>query len=252
MKPAILIPTLLALVALAPQVLTAEPTSEGESTNSPTTNSVSTNAPQEDPPGTSALAVGPFDQMDLEKLRTTVAKLEAELKNKLETADIDADADASEEDSEIVQLRDQLIVASSILRTKEAEYRKVEREKWQSLLAEVTGKLDSMRQERHSILLKLYQDIKKQYEEDQVNFDRVLDAEQQLADAEFDLHGRNAYKSRIQRLFQWQESLEDSARTNEEREKDYLKLKSRYLKTYIDYLRGSEESYREILKGYQD
>lgn len=250
MKPAILIPTLLALVALTTRVSTAEPPSKSESTNPPTTNSVSTNASITDPPAQPTLPVGPFDQMDLETLRTTVAKLEAELKQKLESADINADS--TTEDGTIVQLRDRLIVASGILRAKEAEHRTAEREKWQALLGEVTGKLDSMRQERHGILLKLYQDIKKQYEEDKVNFDRVLDAEQQLADAEFDLHGRNAYKSRIQRLFQWQEALESSARTNEEREKDYLKLKSRYLKTYINYLEGSEESYRQILEGYQD
>lgn len=250
MKPAILVPTLLILAAFAPRVMNAEPLGEVESINPPTTNSVSTNAPQGESATAPTLPVGPFDQMDLETLRTTVAKLEKELKQKIESADENTDLNA--DDGEIVQLRDRLILASGILRTKEAEHRQNERAKWQSLLEEVSLKLTSMRQERHGILLKIYQDAKKQYDAEHINFDRVLDAEQDLADAEFDLQGRNAYKSRIQRLFQWQEALAASARTDEEREKDYLKLKSRYLKTYIDYLEGSEESYRQILEGYQD
>ncbi len=193
-----------------------------------------------------------YDDMDIEELGEVIRKLQQELKNHIRSESGGAITDGPILDPQQAnQLREQLFKANTALRKKGDKIREAERDKWHGHLAEVTTRLDEMKRERFGILEKFYQVTKAKYEGGTVGIDIALAAEADLADAEFDLHGRESLKTRMLRLRQWQERLDTAMANDENLEEDYLKVKVRFLKTYIEYLKGTEENYREILKRYQ-
>ncbi|PQO33644.1 hypothetical protein [Blastopirellula marina] len=192
-----------------------------------------------------------YDDMGFEELGEVVRKLEEELKNQ---TSLGSGGEITEErirqQQHANELRKQLFKANTALRKKGDEIRQAERSKWMGHLEEVTTKLDEMKRERCGILEKFYQVAKAKYDAGTVGIDVALQAEAELADAEFDLHGRESYKTRMIRLREWQEGIEAAQPREGSWEEDQQKVKARFLKTYIEYLKGTEENYREILKRY--
>ncbi|RCS47630.1 hypothetical protein DTL42_13985 [Bremerella cremea] len=240
MNPPTLWPVIVLLVAVAASATFAQEkqTSDADDTSTETVSKV------EQEPAKS------YDEMGFEELDALVKQLAAKLKDQESLGSGGAITEERiEEQQKANELREQLFKANMALRKKGAEIRQVEREKWLGHLNELTTRLDDMKRERFTILEKFYEASKAKYDAGRVGIDVALAAEIELADAEFELHGRDAYKTRMIRLREWQEEIE-AGEANERRQEDYLKVKSQFLKTYIEYLKGTEESYREILKRY--
>lgn len=192
-----------------------------------------------------------FDDMGFEELNEVIRKLEDELKDHSSLGSGGAiTEDRIREQRRANELREQLFKANTALRKKGSDIRQAERAKWMGHLAEVTARLDEMKRERFGILEKFYQTTKAKYDIGTVGIDAALQAEADLADAEFDLQGRESYKTRMLRLREWQEEIETAKANQGSWEEDHTKVKVRFLKTYIEYLKGTEENYREILQRY--
>lgn len=241
MKPPVLFSLVLFLVAVATSVTIAQEDNAESRSSDAQTETVS--KVDQEPKS--------YDDMGFEELREVVRKLEDELKDQTR---LGSGGEITEErirqQQHANELREQLFKANIALRKKGAEIRQAERTKWMGHLAEVTTRLDEMKRERFGILEKFYQTAKAKYDVGTVGIDVVLQAEADLADAEFDLHGRESYKTRMLRLREWQEEIEAAKANEGSWEEDHLKVKVRFLKTYIEYLKGTEENYREILKRY--
>lgn len=243
MKPPIISPIILLLVVATPSAFAAEQEAVSES-KTEMVSKVETEPKVAEPKS--------YDEMGFEELQSLIAKLEDELKDQTSLGSGGAiTEDRVREQQHANELREMLFKANTALRKKGAEIRQAERDKWMGHLSEVTTRLDEMKRERFGILDKFYHVTRAKYDNGTVGIDVALNAESELADAEFDLQGRESLKTRMIRLREWQESLESSMNSDGTLEEDFMKVKVRFLKTYIEYLKGTEENYREILRRYQ-